>query len=144
MTVRHVPAGHNAVSPYLVTQDAEQVICMLHEVFGGEEIHRSLRPDGTIRHAEVRIEDSVIMIGEASGEFPAMPCMLHVYVPDCDATHARARSFGLETLREPETQPWGDRSAGVRDGAGNQWWFATHVEDVGEEELARRMNATAS
>ena len=144
MKVPHVPAGHNAVSPYLVTQDAEQVICMLHEVFGGEEIHRSLRPDGTIRHAEVRIEDSVIMIGEASGEFPAMPCMLHVYVPDCDATHARARSFGLETLREPETQPWGDRSAGVRDGAGNQWWFATHVEDVGEEELARRMNATAS
>lgn len=144
MTVRHVPAGHNAVSPYLVTQDAEQVIRMLHEVFGGEEIHRSLRPDGTIRHAEVRIEDSVIMIGEASGEFPAMPCMLHVYVPDCDATHARARSFGLETLREPETQPWGDRSAGVRDGAGNQWWFATHVEDVGEEELARRMQAAAS
>ncbi|MFN8600474.1 MAG: VOC family protein [Candidatus Binatia bacterium] len=144
MKVPHVPAGHNAVSPYLVTQDAEQVICMLHEVFGGEEIHRSLRPDGTIRHAEVRIEDSVIMIGEASGEFPAMPCMLHVYVPDCDATHARARSFGLETLREPETQPWGDRSAGVRDGAGNQWWFATHVEDVGEEELARRMQAAAS
>lgn len=144
MKVPHVPAGHNAVSPYLVTQDAEQVIRMLHEVFGGEEIHRSLRPDGTIRHAEVRIEDSVIMIGEASGEFPAMPCMLHVYVPDCDATHARARSFGLETLREPETQPSGDRSAGVRDGAGNQWWFATHVEDVGEEELARRMQAAAS
>ena len=144
MKVPHVPAGHNAVSPYLVTQDAEQVIRMLHEVFGGEKIHRSLRPDGTIRHAEVRIEDSVIMIGEASGEFPAMPCMLHVYVPDCDATHARARSFGLETLREPETQPWGDRSAGVRDGAGNQWWFATHVEDVGEEELARRMQAAAS
>ena len=119
MKVPHVPAGHNAVSPYLVTQDAEQVICMLHEVFGGEEIHRSLRPDGTIRHAEVRIEDSVIMIGEASGEFPAMPCMLHVYVPDCDATHARALSFGLEPLRAPETQPWGDRSAGVRDGAGN-------------------------
>ena len=144
MTVRHVPAGHNAVSPYLVTRDAEQVIRMLREVFGGEEIHRTLRPDGSIRHAEVRIEDSVIMIGEASGEFPAMPCMLHVYVPDCDATHARARSFGLETLREPETQPWGDRSAGVRDGAGNQWWFATHVEDVGEEELARRMQAAAS
>ena len=144
MTVRHVPAGHNAVSPYLVTRDAEQVIRMLREVFGGEEIHRTLRPDGSIRHAEVRIEDSVIMIGEASGEFPAMPCMLHVYVPDCDATHARARRFGLEPLREPATQPWGDRSAGARDGAGNQWWFATHVEDVGEEELARRMNATAS
>jgi PhnB protein len=143
MTVRHVPAGHNAVSPYLVTQDAAAVIRMLREIFDGDEIHRSLRPDGTIRHAEVRIGDSVIMIGQASGDFPAMPCMIHVYVPDCDAAYARAVSLGLEPLRAPATQPWGDRSAGVRDPGGNQWWFATHVEDVAEDELARRLRSAA-
>ena len=129
MAVRHVPAGHSTVSPYLVTKNADQVIRMMCEVFAGEELHRSTRPDGSVTHAEVRIDDSVVMIGEASGEFPAMPCMVHVYVRDCDAVYARALAFGVTSLREPATQLYGDRSAGLRDAGGNQWWIATHLED---------------
>ena len=139
MTVRHVPAGHNTVSPYLVTKSADEVIRMLREVFGGEELHRSTRPDGSVMHAEVRIDDSVVMIGEAGGEFAAMPCMVHVYVRDCDAVYARALAFGVTSLREPATQPYGDRSAGLRDAGGNQWWIATHVEDLTPEEIERRL-----
>jgi PhnB protein len=142
MSVHHVPAGHNAVSPYLVTKHADAVIRMMREVFGGEELHRSSRPDGSVQHAEVRIADSVLMIGEASDQFPAMPCMIHVYVPDCDATYARAIASGVRSLREPATQPYGDRSAGVIDAGGNQWWIATHVEDVSHEEIERRMRAS--
>jgi PhnB protein len=141
MSVHHVPAGHNAVSPYLVTKHAHAVIRMLRDVFGGEELHRTTRPDGSVRHAEVRIADSVLMIGEASAEFPAMPCMIHVYVPDCDAAYARALAGGATSLRVPETQPYGDRSAGVIDAGGNQWWMATHVDDLTAEEIDRRMRA---
>lgn len=144
MSIQPVPAGHNAVSPYLVTEHADAVIRMLREVFGGEELHRSTRPDGSIMHAEVRIADSVVMIGESSAQFPPLPCMVHVYVPDCDAAYARAIALGAESVREPETQPYGDRSAGVRDAGGNQWWIATHVEDVTIEEIARRMSTRRS
>ena len=133
MAVHHVPKGHNAVSPYLVTKNAEQVIELMKQALGGEEIHRSSRPDGTIQHAEVRIADSVLMIGEASAEFPALPCMVHVYVPDCDAAYARALRAGATSVREPARQPYGDRSGGVRDAGGNQWWLATHEKDVPHE-----------
>lgn len=141
MSTHHVPAGHGTVSPYLVTKNAEAVIRLLEGAFGGHEIHRSSRPDGTIQHAEVKIGDSVVMLGEACGEFPAMPCMVHVYVPDCDATYRRALDLGAASLREPASQLYGDRSAGVSDAGGNQWWIATHEEDVSPEEIERRAKA---
>ena len=68
-----------------------------------------------------------------------MPAMIHLYVDDCDAVHERAVAAGGTSVREPEDQFYGDRSAGVRDSAGNLWWIATHVEDVPEEELAKRI-----
>lgn len=141
MSVHHVPAGHNAVSPYVVTKNADEVIRLLCEAFQGQQLHRSTRPDGSVMHAEVRIADSVVMLGEASGELPPLPCMVHVYVPDCDATYARALALGATSLRAPATQPYGDRSAGVIDAGGNQWWIATHVEDLTPEEIERRLRA---
>lgn len=130
MAVPHVPRGHNAVSPYLVTKNAEQVIALMKQAFEGEELFRATRPDGTIMHAEVRIADSIVMIGEAGGDFPPMPCMVHVYVRDCDAAYARALAIGATSVREPASQPYGDRSGGVKDAGGNQWWMATHEKDV--------------
>jgi PhnB protein len=142
MAAHHVPAGHGAVSPYLVTKHAEQVIRLMEGALDGREIHRSTRPDGTIVHAEVKIGDSVVMIGEACAEIPAMPCMVHVYVPDCDAAYHRALELGVATsVREPASQFYGDRSAGIRDAGGNQWWIATHEEDVAPDELERRARA---
>lgn len=141
MPVHHVPAGHNAVSPYVVTRSVDDVIRLLCEAFAGQELHRSMRTDGTVMHAEVRIADSVVMLGEATAELPPLPCMVHVYVPDCDAVYARALAGGATSLRAPATQPYGDRSAGVLDAGGNQWWIATHVEDLAPEEIERRLRA---
>lgn len=141
MAVHHVPAGHNAVSPYLVTDRAEEIIRLMCEAFRGTELMRSRRPDGTLMHAEVRIADSVVMIGQAAGEFAPLPCMVHVYVPDCAAAYDRALALGAASLRAPTSQPYGDRTAGVRDAGGNQWWIATHEEDVAPEEIERRMRA---
>jgi PhnB protein len=79
------------------------------------------------------------MLGQASDKFPAMQSMLHLYVPDVDAVYKRAIEAGGKSVREPTNEFYGDRSSGVVDPAGNQWWIATHVEDVTPEEMEKRM-----
>jgi len=86
----------------------------------------------------VTIGDSVVMLGEASGDFKAM---LYVYVRDADATYRRALQAGGKSLREPATQFYGDRHGAVTDPVGNAWWIATHVEDVSPDEMMRRAEA---
>lgn len=89
-------------------------------------------------HAELRLGDSVIMLSDASPEFPARSAMIHIYVPDTDAAYRRAVAAGAKPIREPADQFYGDRSAGVEDAFGNYWWIATHVEDIPPEEMERR------
>lgn len=144
MAVSPIPKGYSAVSPYLIGPGAARVIDLLVGAFGATEQFRSMKPDGTIGHAEVRIGDSVIMIAEAGAEFPAMPATIHVYVPDVDATYRRALAAGAKSVREPSDQFYGDRNAGVQDHAGNQWWIATHKEDLTPEEIQRRAQQATS
>lgn len=138
MTVKPIPEGYHTVTPYLVVQEAAKLIDFLKQAFDAEEIHRMARPDGTIMHAEIKIGDSRVMMAEASGDVKPMPAMLHLYVEDTDAVYRQALQAGATSLREPEDQFYGDRIGGVRDSFGNQWWMATHIEDVSPEEMARR------
>ena len=139
MAVKPIPDGYHRVTPYLAVDGASRLIDFLKEAFGAEETFRMPAGEGKIGHAEVRIGDSVVMTGDASGgDTPAMPAMIHLYVEDIDATYRRALEAGATSVREPADQFYGDRSGGVRDPAGNLWWIVTHVEDVSEEELARR------
>ncbi len=89
-------------------------------------------------HASIRIGNSHIMLGEASEKWPAIPAMLYLYVEDVDSMYNSAVKAGGVSLREPTTEFYGDRSSGVKDSFGNQWWMATHVEDVSPEEMQRR------
>ena len=139
MGVNPIPEGYRTVTPYLVVEGAANVLDFVKEAFGAEEKFRMDGPDGKIGHAEFTIGDSVVMIGEAGEEHPAMPAMIHLYVDECDATYERAIAAGGTSVREPEDQFYGDRSAGVRDSTGNLWWIATHVEDVPEDEMAKRI-----
>jgi PhnB protein len=141
MAVKSIPDGYHSVTPYLVIQGASKLIDFLKQAFEAEETERIASPDGTIMHAEVRIGDSVIMMGDAMGEFNPMPGMVHLYVNDADATYQRALHAGATSMRELENQFYGDRSAGVKDAFGNVWWIATHIEDVSPEELKRRVEA---
>lgn len=138
MTVKPIPKGYHTITPYLVVQGAAQFIDFLKQAFGAEEILRMTQPDGTIMHAEVKIGDSGVMLGEAGGENKPMPAMLHLYVEDMDGAYRRALQAGATSLREPADQFYGDRIGGVRDSFGNQWWLATHIEDVSADELAKR------
>jgi PhnB protein len=145
MAVNPIPEGYRTVTPYLVVDGATNVLDFVKQAFGAEEKLRMDAPEGKIGHAEVQIGDSIVMMGDAGAENPAMPAMIHLYVDDCDATYERALAAGGTSEREPTDQFYGDRSAGVRDSAGNLWWIATHVEDVPEEEMAKRIEeATAA
>jgi uncharacterized glyoxalase superfamily protein PhnB len=142
-TTDYRPPDHHTVSPYLVVHGVPGLLEFVRHTFGAQELHRSATPDGRVRHAEARIGDTVIMMGEATAEFPVRPAMLHVYVPDVDAVYRRAVEAGAISLREPADQFYGDRTGGVQDAFGNQWWMATHKEDVSDEEIARRMAVAA-
>ncbi len=129
MSAPYKPAKYSTVSPYLITQRAQQVIDLLKEVFGATDLRRYERPDGSIMHAEVRIEDSVIMIGEAGENWPANPTHLHVYVRDVDEVYKRALEAGATSVQAPEQKgddP--DRRGGVKGPGGNTWWISTQVE----------------
>jgi uncharacterized glyoxalase superfamily protein PhnB len=137
MAVSPVPKGYHSVTPYLVGRSAAQVIDFLKSAFDAVEIERMETPERVI-HAEVRIGDSVVMLGEPLAGTPGMPATLYLYLPDVDAAYRRALQAGATSEQEPVTQFYGDRTAGVKDCAGNRWYLATHVEDVSQEELQRR------
>jgi PhnB protein len=137
MPVKPIPTGYHSVTPYLVVPGVARVIEFLKQAFKAEEVERMARPDGTVMHAEVRIGDSIIMMGEPNDKFPAMPAAVYLYVPDVDAAYKRALAAGAASTMEPANQFYGDRNAGVKDASGNVWWIATHVEDVPREEMAK-------
>ena len=128
MSASFRPDGYPAVSPYLIAAGAKQVIDFAKQAFGATELRRYDLPDGSIMHAEIRIEDSVVMIGEAGGNWPAAPAHLHIYVEDVDATYRRALEAGGVSVQPPERKGEDpDRRGGVKDPAGNTWWISTQV-----------------
>lgn len=128
MSLPEKPEGYPTVSVYLVVEGAQRVIDFLKRVFDATELRRYDMPDGSIMHAEVRIDDSVIMIGDAGGEWPAFPSWLHIYVQDVDATYRRALEAGGVSVQIPQRREGDhDRRGGVKDPGGNTWWIATQV-----------------
>ena len=123
------PAGYSTVSPYLMTERAQATIDFLVATLGARPLRRYERPDGSIRHAEVDIDGSVVMLAQATDDWPPVHTHLHVYVADVDATFAAALTNG-GTAVQPPTHSEGDpeRRGGVRGPGGNTWWFATQLE----------------
>lgn len=135
------PAGSQQVIPYLLITEPAKTIAFLKHVFGATEAHVSRTPDGKVIHASMKVGDSLLMMGQAAGQNPPMPAMVYVYVPDVDACYQRALELGAKSVRAVEDQFYGDRSGGVADDQGTQWWMGTHIEDLSEEELQRRTQA---
>jgi PhnB protein len=136
--VKPIPEGFHTITPYLTVPAVAKLIDFLKQAFDAIEIERMARPDGTVHHAEVKIGDSIVMLGEPPDPSKAKPGALYLYVKDVDATYRRAIQAGAASLSEPVDMFYGDRGAGVQDGSGNTWWIATHIEDVAPEELQRR------
>ena len=139
MAVKFVPEGYHTVTPYLTIADAAAQIEFLKNAFNAELKYQMKDDKGNVRHAEMKVGDSMLMIGQARDEWRPRPMTLYLYVEDCDALYKQAMAAGAKSLGEPANQFYGDRHGGVEDADGNQWWIATHLEDVSDEEMARRM-----
>lgn len=127
MNDSYKPEGYASVSAYMMADGAQRVIDFLKATFAAKEMRRFDNADGSIMHGEVQIDDTVLMIADATDNFPAFPIWLHVYVPDVDATYERALAAGGISVQEPLQKDDPDRRAGVKDPAGNTWWIATQV-----------------
>jgi len=128
--VSPVPKGYRTVTPYLVARDGPGLVEFTKKAFGGEELFRTVGSAGGL-HAEVRIGDSMLMMGGGlpGREFRSTPNThaLHVYVRDVDAVYAQALAAGGTSIGEVRDQEYGERSGGVKDAAGNYWYIATHL-----------------
>jgi len=127
---RYIPAGLHNVNPYLHPLRAPRMIDFLKQAFGAQPDAIYQSPDGVVHHARVKIGDAMIEMGEAQGPYQPMPSTFYVYVKDCDAMYLRAMNAGATSISAPVDHPYGDRSGGVRDPFGNQWFIATHIKDV--------------
>jgi len=149
MSVDFKPAAYHTLTPYLIVKGAATAIDFYKSVFSATEVMRMPGPDGSIAHAELKIGDSMIMLGEENPTWGAhspqtlggSPVGLCVYFPDVDARFASALAAGATVHKPVQDQFYGDRSGTITDPFGHNWTISTHIEDVSQEEMMKRMDA---
>lgn len=144
-SVKAIPKGYEAVTPYLVVKDAARAIDFYKQAFGASELMR-YDDNGKIGHAEIRIGKGIVMLADEHpergftapqpGDPPAVGLMM--YVKDVDAVVAKAEQAGATIERPVADQFYGDRTGGIIDPFGHRWYIATHIEDVPPEEMGER------
>ena len=147
--VKPIPDGYHNLTPYLIVDGAAKAIDFYKKVFGASEKMRMPAPGGKVGHAELTLGDSMIMLADEHPEmdhrgphaYKGAAVSLMVYVQDVDATVKTALASGAKVIRPVENQFYGDRMGTIEDPFGHQWYVATHVEDVPQEELAKRAAA---
>lgn len=146
------PEGYHTVTPYMTVSGASKAIEWYKTAFGAEEIVRMATPDGRLMHAEIKIGDSFIMLGDEWPEFGGLPSPsklggtamgLALYVSDCDAVYKQALDAGATGKMPPADMFWGDRYSKLVDPFGHEWSISTHIEDVSPDEMNRRAEAMA-
>lgn len=147
--VKPIPEGYYSVTPYLIFNDAGAAIEFYQQAFDATEVLRLAAPDGRIGHAEIMIGDSHVMLADEHPEMNARsvqsiggsPVSFMLYVADVDAQVEQAVNAGAKLTRPVADQFYGDRTGGVADPFGYNWYLATHVEDIAPDELERRVAA---
>ncbi|GAB6936986.1 VOC family protein [Isoptericola variabilis] len=141
MTARQstAPEGYTSVAPWVVTDDTGAFLDFVTEVFDGEEIGRVATEDGSIGHGETRVGDTVVLAFDRRPEWPAMPSLLRVFVPDADATFAKALATGAHVVTDLSDSAFGQRGGRIKDPFGNVWWVVSHVEDVPDDVVWQRL-----
>lgn len=128
MSTTFKPEGYNSVSPYFIINDAQQFIHLLEKIFDAKLLRRFDNPDKKIMHAEIQVDDSVIMFADATDKYPAIELVMHVYVRDCDAVFNKAINAGCSVLQAPKQQEGDpDRRGTFKDPFGNLWSLGTQV-----------------
>ncbi len=128
MNKQFKPDKYNSVSPYIMVDDAQRLIDMLVQIFDAKEIRRYNRPDGKIMHAEIQVDDSIIMIADSTDKYPAYHLWIHVYVSDTESTFNKAVNYGCEPIEKPVQKDGDPDFRGTfKDFAGNFWAIGTQL-----------------
>jgi len=128
MSSNYKPEGYNSLSPYFVVDETQKWIDLLKNIFDAKELRKFNRPDGSVMHVELQIDDTVIMMGGATKEYTPIQQMVHLYVPNVDATYEKALKLGCDSIIKPEVKDDDvDKRGGFTDFAGNSWWIATQL-----------------
>src|SRR3954469_8465503 len=134
-----IPDGYTAVTPYLIVKDVKAQLEFCIRAFGATVHMKMQMPDGSIGHCDVSINGAHVMMGQARPpQHQAMPCMIHLYVEDVDALHARALAAGGTPDMPVMDHFYGDRAGSVKDSNGNTWYLSTHKEDLTEAQIRDR------
>jgi PhnB protein len=141
MATNYMPPGRHTVTPYLMADKADELIRFAQQTFDAQVLQRVDNPDGKLMHAELKIGDSTLMLGQASAEHPANKTMLYLYFPNVDEVFRKGVAAGATAVQEPQDQFYGDRAGALKDTSGHIWWVACHLEDVSDAELKQRMAA---
>lgn len=134
------PTGYTTVAPWIVTNDTGALLDFITSAFDGTELARIKVEDGSIGHAEIRVGDTTLLAFDRHPDWPVMPSLLRIYVPDPDLAIEKAVANGATVITVPANSAWGDRGGRVRDPFGNIWWVMSHVEDVPEDQKWQRMS----
>lgn len=145
----YIPAGYHTVTPYLIVRDGDHALDFYKQTFTATEVMRFPEPGGKLMHAEIKVGDSLIMLGDEHPEWNTLspqtvggtPVSLMLYAEDADAVFDRAVAAGAKVLQPVQNQFYGVRSGTILDPFGHQWTIGTHQEDVPMEELERRAAA---
>lgn len=128
MATHYIRNGFHTVTPYFIAGDADQFVDFVVNCFDAR-INDILRNDeGKIKHAELRIGDSIIEVSEANQKYSPVKLTIHLYVRNVDETYRKCLEAGAVSLEEPNVKSYGERGAGVRDQQGNQWFLATRID----------------
>ncbi|MFF1632857.1 VOC family protein [Leifsonia sp. NPDC058248] len=136
----YTPTGYTSVAPWIVTDDTGALLDFITAAFDGTELARVSVEDGSIGHAEIRVGDTTLLAFDRRADWPVMPSLLRVYVPDADAAFARALTAGARIVTELSNSAWGDRGGRLRDPFGSIWWVMSRVEDVPEDQTWARLS----
>lgn len=143
---KRIPDGFHTITPYLRVRKGREAIDFYKKAFGAEEVYSLPGPDGSVMHAELKIGDSRMMLGEECKDWGLMSPLslggngsgLHLYVEDVDASFKRAADAGCKVAMPPTDMFWGDRYGKLIDPFGHEWSIGTHMEDLSPDEIAKR------
>jgi PhnB protein len=141
-----IPKGMHTLTPALSFKDAGAALAFYKEAFGAKELYRLDTPDGKIGHAEMKIGDSVFMMGEewpdlevySAEHYKGTPIRINIAVKDADKAFERAVAAGAEVVRPVEDQFYGWRSGNVRDPFGYYWMIGSQIEVVSPKQMQKR------
>jgi len=137
--VSPIPAEYGSITPYLVISKCAEAIDFYKRAFDAQETMRMPMPDGSIAHAELKIGDSIVMLGSGGPEWAGTSSLTCLYVEDCDAVFTRAVDAGATVIEPLADKFYGDRAGSVKDPFGQRWSIMTHKEDLTPDEMQARM-----